>query len=365
MTGNVLTDHGDYPGAIAKFNSELAIAREVGNRRAEASALNNMALVLNQQGDGEQARRMYEKALPVSREVSDKYNYATTLINIAGITMEEGDLSGARKTYDQALALYREINNQDGIASSLTAIGTVLDCEGDSAAAKKMLEQAMALDLAGGQTNPAIDKLIDMGDAMQHLGDLPELEKIMKTLSPWPALPGTKYGRLRSCRPGNLALKGADFTTARKDYEEALSLRNELGEKATIAATQVAIARLAIEEGHPGAAERPAREARDEFQQARKNDDQISATAVLAGALLAGGRREDAVKEVAKTAALAARSQNLSVQLAFAGARASVKRVLRTLPQPRPSSKKPWPRRRSRAMPVSSSNPALRLKRSR
>ncbi|MGA9503958.1 MAG: protein kinase, partial [Terriglobales bacterium] len=325
VTGNVLTDHGDYPGAIAKFNSELAIAREVGNRRAEASALNNMALVLNQQGDGEQARRMYEKALPVSREVSDKYNYATTLINIAGITMEEGDLSGARKTYDQALALYREINNQDGIASSLTAIGTVLDCEGDSAAAKKMLEQAMALDLAGGQTNPAIDKLIDMGDAMQHLGDLPGARKNYENALALARTAGDKsMAAYALAGLGSLALKGADFTTARKDYEEALSLRNELGEKATIAATQVAIARLAIEEGHPGAAERPAREARDEFQQARKNDDQISATAVLAGALLAGGRREDAVKEVAKTAALAARSQNLSVQLAFAGARASV-----------------------------------------
>jgi hypothetical protein len=79
---------------------------------------------------------------------------------------------------------------------------------------------------------------------------------------------------------------------------------------------------LANEEGHPGAAERPAMEARDEFEKAHKSDDQITATVVLVGALLAGGRNDDALKEVEKTAPLAAKSQNLSVQLAFAIAKA-------------------------------------------
>ena len=101
-----------------------------------------------------------------------------------------------------------------------------------------------------------------------------------------------------------------------------MAFRNELGEKYTVATTQVAIAELAIEEGHPGAAERPAREARDEFQRTHKSDDQITATAALAGALLAGGRNDDAFKEVAKMAPMAAKSQNLSAQLAFAVARA-------------------------------------------
>ena len=69
---------------------------------------------------------------------------------------------------------------------------------------------------------------------------------------------------------GSLDLKAADFKQAHKDYEEALALRNELGEKDTIATTRVAIAELAIEEGHPDAAEGPARETRDEFEKRHK-----------------------------------------------------------------------------------------------
>jgi len=323
VTGQVLVDRGDYPGALGNYKDQLAIAREVGNRKAESSALNNMALVLSQQGNAEQARKMYEKVLPVFREVSDQNDYAMTLINIAGIIKDEGDLAGAKKMYDQARTLFSEINNQNGIASSLTGIGTVLDGQGDSAGAKKMLEQAIALDLAGGQTNPSSDKLIGLGDALQNLGDLPGARKDYDSALTLTRAAGDKstvaYALVGL---GSLGLKSADFKQARKDYEEALALRNELGEKDNIAATRVAIAELAIEEGHPGAAEGPAREVRDEFQQAHKSDDQITAATTLVGALLAEGKKEEAFKEAGKTASLAAKSQNLSVQLAFAAARA-------------------------------------------
>jgi len=323
VTGQVLFDRGEYPGALSKFNDELAIAREVGNRKAESSALNNMALVLGQRGDSEQARKMYEKALPIFREVGDKTDYAMTLVNIAGITKDEGDLAGAKKTYDQALALGREINDQNGIATALTGIGTVMDAQGDSAAAKKMLEQAVALDLASGQSSPSTDKLIDLGDVLQHLGDLPGARKnYADALALARTASDKSMAAYALVAMGSLELKASDLTAARKDYEEALAFRNELGEKYTVATTQVAIAELATEEGHPGAAERPDREARDEFQRTHKGDDQITATAVLADALLAGGRNGDAFKEVAKMAPMAAKSQNLSAQLTFAVARA-------------------------------------------
>jgi eukaryotic-like serine/threonine-protein kinase len=319
----VLEDRGDYPGALGKFKDELAIAREVGNRRAEASALNNMATVLNQQGEAAEARKMFQEALPISREVSDRNNSAMTLINIAGLMLDEGDLTGAKKTYDQALTFFREINNQDGIATSLTGFGTVLDKQGDSAAAKKTLEQAVALDLAGGQANPSSDKLIDLGDALQHLGHLPGARENYEKALMLARTGGDKsMAAYALAGLGSLDLKAADFKQAHKDDDEALDLRNELGEKDTIVSTQVAIAELATEEGHPEAAEGPAREARDEFQRRHKSDDQITATVALVRALLARGKNDDALEEVGKTAPIAAKSQNLSVQLAFAVSRA-------------------------------------------
>lgn len=328
VTAQVFVDRGDYPSAVDKFKDELAIAREVGNHKAESSALNNMALVLNQQGDSEEARKMFERALSIFREVSDKNNYAVTLTNIAGIMKDEGNLTRARQTYDEALTLFREINDQSGIALSLAGVGTVQDAQGDSAAAKKTLEQAVALDLAGGQANPSADKLIDLGDALQHLGDLPSARKNYESALTLARAAGDKsMAAYALAGLGSLDLKAANFTLAHKDYDEALALRKELGEKHTIAASGVAIAELAIEEGHPDPAEGPAREARDEFQQGRKPDDQITAATILVDALLAGGKHAEALKEVERTRAIAAHSQNLSVQLGFTAAMARAQAV--------------------------------------
>lgn len=262
---------------------------------------------------------MYEGALSTFREVSDRNNSAMTLINMAGIMKDDGDLAGAKKTYDEALGLCREVNNQAGVTSSLTAIGTVLDAKGDSTAAVTMLEEAPGIDLDGRPNKPSSDLLIDLGDALQHLGELPESRRNYESALTLARTGGDKsMAAYALAGLGSLELKAANFSQSHKDYDEALALRNELGEKDTAASTRLAMAELAIEEGHPDAAEGPAREARDWFEKAHKNDDQVAATALLATALLADGKRDDAYKELNKTAPIAAKSQNLSVQLAFA-----------------------------------------------
>ncbi|MGA8153367.1 MAG: tetratricopeptide repeat protein [Terriglobales bacterium] len=325
VTAGVLSDHGDYPGALSKYREELNIAHEVDNRRAEASALNNMALVLSQQGDSEGARKTWEQSLPIFQEVGDKSGFANTQINLAGLLTDSGDLAGAKKLYEQTLALFREINDQSGIAKSLTAIGTMLDAQGESAAAKKMLDQAVAIELASGNVNPSSDKLIDIGDALQHLGDLPAARKNYEDALALARSAGDKDNAAYALMGlGSIDLKVADFAQAHKDYEEAQTMRTELGEKDNLAATRTAIAALAIEEGHAPDAGTSAREARDEFEAARKSSDEISSSAVLLRALVSQNKIEDAQKELAKTTPIASRSQNLASQLDFALAKAQV-----------------------------------------
>lgn len=323
VTGQVLLDRSDYPGALAKFNDELAIARAVGNRKAEASALNNMGLVYKQQGKSPEAEKMFEKALMVFQEISDLNNYATAMINIAGIKQDDGDLIGAHKTYDQALSAFSEINDQNGKALSLTGIGTALDGLGDSAGAKAKLEEAIALDLASGQPSPSADRLVDLGDALQHLGDLiGARQNYEKALELSRAAADKSMAAYALTGLGALEVKAANFTEAQQDYDEALKLRQDLGEKDTVATTQVAMATLASEEGHADIAEQAATEAQEEFHNSRRNDDEVAATAALVTALVAEAKGADAMEQIDKFSSLAARSQNLSVQLAFGIAKA-------------------------------------------
>jgi len=54
----------------------------------------------------------------------------------------------------------------------------------------------------------------------------------------------------------------------------------------------------------------------------QKKDDQVAAAAVLVRALLVEGKKDEASKEITKSLPIAAQSQNLSVQLAFAAVKA-------------------------------------------
>ena len=325
VTGQVMSDHGDYPGALSKYKEELSIAREVGNRRAESSALNNMAIVLSQQGDTDGAQAMWEQSLPIFREVGDKTGLAMAQINIAGVLKDKGDLAGAKRVYDETLVTFREVNNQNGIALSLTALGTVLDAQGDSVGAKKMIDQAVAADAAGGNATASSDKLIDVGDILQHSGDLPGARRNYQDALALARAAGDKSMMAYALAGlANVEVRGADFTQAHRDFSDSLSLRSELGEKDNVLSTHVAMANLAIEEGHASEAETPAREAVEEFGRDHKNDDQVGAASVLMRALLAQNKTDEAVKELGKISPLAAKDQNLAVQLDFALARARV-----------------------------------------
>jgi tetratricopeptide (TPR) repeat protein len=63
VRASVSADQGDLSNALASYDQELTIVREVGDKRAESSALNNAASILDQQGDLSGAKTMYEQGL--------------------------------------------------------------------------------------------------------------------------------------------------------------------------------------------------------------------------------------------------------------------------------------------------------------
>src|SRR5262249_54363511 len=89
-----------------------------------------------------------------------------------------------------------------------------------------------------------------------------------------------------------------DLFGARKNAEEALAIRKQLGEKGNIAQTEMLLASLAIEEGRPSEAELLAQKAVAEFQTEHAADAEAGARAIQARAFLAQhepGKAQDAI----------------------------------------------------------------------
>ena len=102
--GHPAREQGRMEGA-AHYEAALAIAREVGNRRAEGSVLGNLGVLHSEQGRMEEARAHYEQALsPFIREVGNRARGHRPR-QPGHLYHEQGQVEEARAHYEPALAI--------------------------------------------------------------------------------------------------------------------------------------------------------------------------------------------------------------------------------------------------------------------
>jgi len=284
--GAALYYQGDLAGAENAYAQALAVYRQVGDKNSTALTLGNIAEVLADRGDHVRAERNFEEALEVLRETGDLQHAGATLGSIAVNLMLAGNLGEANAKFRQALVQNRKMGNKTYEAGNLAGLGGALNLEGDLSNAEKSLNQSLEI-------CSRIDDKRHRGLALFYLG-------------------------------GVLAWKG-NLAQAKAIYQEVLTVRNELRDQAGVAESQTSLAELSIEEGHAGDAETLARQTREIFRKQHNFDGDMWTNAVLARALLAQGKREEAVREIEAAGASAAKLQNEEVRLKFGLAAASVR----------------------------------------
>jgi tetratricopeptide (TPR) repeat protein len=88
--GAQLRREGDYEGAAEQHLAALAIVRELGDRRAEALTLNNLALALVHTGSVALAVERFEQALVILRELGDKEHEGQVIANLGFVRRRQG-----------------------------------------------------------------------------------------------------------------------------------------------------------------------------------------------------------------------------------------------------------------------------------
>jgi eukaryotic-like serine/threonine-protein kinase len=282
-TYGILCQQGPSIGSsTAQAISDCEDARQsslaAGDRNGEATMLTDLAVLHYQQGDLAQAEMMWTKAIKEFREVGDAQGLAATLNNLGAEFFLRGRLEEAKKFLKDSIPSYQEIGDKDGVALALNNLGDIARQTGDLEVAATTYQQARA-------TAQEIDDKDALGYVLIGQGDI-------------------------------LLAKG-DLPAARKMYQDSLAVRNQAGEKLTGAESEVSLAQLSIEEGRATEGEVAARKCRDQFHQEQQADDELGATTVLVGALLAQGKQAEAAKEVEAASQPAAKSQNILVRLQF------------------------------------------------
>jgi len=114
-----------YEDAIALFRQALEIARELGDRQAEANLLTNLGLIYTSMRDYSRAEEYFQVALAICRELGNRQAEANLLTNLGTIATDMERYEEAIALFHQALEITRELGNRQAEANLLTNLGTI------------------------------------------------------------------------------------------------------------------------------------------------------------------------------------------------------------------------------------------------
>jgi predicted ATPase/serine/threonine protein kinase len=141
----VLWESGDARRAEARIREGLEVAQRLGDRHREGVLLGHLVLVTSNETPLAERVRAIDAAIAVHRQVGNRRAEAAALNNRGQWCVALGQLEDAHATYDRALTIHREIGHRLGEAIGLASLARVYFFEGVPVLARMCAEQSLAL----------------------------------------------------------------------------------------------------------------------------------------------------------------------------------------------------------------------------
>jgi tetratricopeptide (TPR) repeat protein/transcriptional regulator with XRE-family HTH domain len=171
---------GPWTDAIALNTLAVTAARKLGNKPAQANALNDLGSMRQFAGDYGDATRALRDAFDIYQELSDQLGQADTLSNLGLVYWLASDYPGAAQALEQALSLFRDLSDVHGEANALLDLGATQIVIGNTTAAVQAMEQALTIYRDLGEREYEAQALLDLGNARLETGDYPGAAQVIE-----------------------------------------------------------------------------------------------------------------------------------------------------------------------------------------
>jgi DNA-binding SARP family transcriptional activator/Tfp pilus assembly protein PilF len=160
--------------AVGYFERALAILREIGDKRDQGQAANNLAFCYLILGRHEEAVEALLDALKLQRELGRRYGEGVALCNLAEAYLELGRPDEAITSAREALTILREVGSVRYEGYALYNLGRARLELGQGAEAASLFEQALPIHRAAGDRYGEAQVLRRIGNAHALAGRLAE-----------------------------------------------------------------------------------------------------------------------------------------------------------------------------------------------
>lgn len=227
--GQMLRYTGLVEEAEVALEQNLAIRREVRDRRGEEEVLSALAQLYRRSGRTALAEQYFLDALSILQEEPNRRSEGLVRLRMARIARRQGRQDEAKSYIDQALEIDRETQNTREEALTLVVLGQYHHDHGQLANAEAFEKQALAL---AREVNDPLSETIALnwlGRLAQDCGRLAEAEHFYQQ----------SLGVVREVRNrlgeavllilwGQFAQAQGELTVAQQRYEQSLAIAREV-----------------------------------------------------------------------------------------------------------------------------------------
>ncbi|MDP4820469.1 MAG: tetratricopeptide repeat protein [Saprospiraceae bacterium] len=148
--GIVLEMQNNLPEALEAYHKSMLIAEEKGDSLGMAETQINLGLLEIKRQNTDEGILYLEKALTYFQQVQDTINIGLCLQNIGVGLKSKKDLLGAKNYFLQSLDRFESLDHPYGMADALLNIGYLNLMLGDNPGARTFLERSRALSVLNG-----------------------------------------------------------------------------------------------------------------------------------------------------------------------------------------------------------------------
>lgn len=170
---------GLYTDSVRLLETALALRREQGNRRGEAVALNNLAVVARDQYHHATVERYCRQSLTIAQEVGDKNLMGLGLMHLGTAQRGQEQAQAAEESFKESFRIFSELGEKRALANLLNFLGNLAQAKADWAQAQRCYQDSLGL-------NQVLDDFWGIGistynlaslgcDLQDHAGALPML----------------------------------------------------------------------------------------------------------------------------------------------------------------------------------------------
>jgi tetratricopeptide (TPR) repeat protein len=240
-----------YPDAIIIHDQARTAARRVGDRAAEATALNALGLI--DLGRYQQAASRLQQALGLFRQTGDRTGQARALGNLGSNYFYQGRYEQATSLYEQALNIYRETGDRAGETTALGNLGMVEERQGRYEEAARHQQQSLALARETGDSTGESCALVNLGVVSLRQGRYPhaigQLQRAMVLFRETRARNGEAETLTRI---GEVCLRQGRCEQASHHHQQALAVCREIGDRSGEATALNGLGEALLATGQPG-----------------------------------------------------------------------------------------------------------------